>query len=385
MREIGHGSSLFLLYGETGVGKSSLLRQLSRSRLQNQTVHYLNFEEQTADNLDDSIQAIADSAGEADVLIFDHFEAASNKAQHQIFKSWSTDGRDRKLNFIVSSSSSGFNVFRQLAQQFHIEAKSFQLMPCSEVECEAFLHFRLYPERPFGELIIPATIKRLIRQSQGLFSSLVEIAERDGGSISIRVDNKKPSRNAAVAIIILLALIIVGAGSFYYMDTHPIAEVMPESEPEPKFVPESKPEPELKPEPEPEPEPESELETFESPEPSLSWMQASLQSSLDWIEDSDSKRGTIQIMSVSTDRFDDKAFESLITDLKVQGVDVTQVRIFKTKAADQELYSLIYGDFASRREAGKQIGLLPEILAGNGPIPRSVGSIARNIAKYSSN
>lgn len=375
MREIGRGSSLFLLYGETGVGKSSLLRQLMISRLQNQSVHYLNFEEQTAGNLDDTIEEITGSAGEADVLVFDHFEAASNKAQHQIFKSWSTDGRDRKLNLIVSASSSGFNVFRQLAQQFQIEAKSFQLMPCSETECEAFLHFRLYPERPFGELIIPASIKRLIRQSLGLFSRLVEIAERDGGSISIKVEKTKPSRITAVAIIILLGLIIVGAGTFYYMDTYPVAVVMPESKPRPKFIPE----------PEPKPEPELEPETVESPELSLNWMQTSLQSSLDWILNSDSKRGTIQIMSVGSDRFDEKVFESFINDVKIQGVDVTQIRIFKTKVAEQEVYSLIYGDFASRREAGQQISLLPKILAGNSPIPRSLGSIARNITKYPNN
>jgi len=414
MREIGRGSSLFLLYGEAGVGKSSFLRQLKATRFQNQLVHFLNFEDQPAEKLAETIRNIAESANEGDVLIFDHFEVASNKAQHQIFESWSTDGRDSKLNLIVCASSTSFNGFRQLAQQFQIEAKSFQLMPCEEAECEAFIRFRLYPEQPFDNLVIPVTVRRLIRQSGGLISRLKEIIEREGETITLEKDRLPLSRVAPTVIIFLLTLLIGGAGILYFLNKpqvpieNPVAVPAPQPEPETiarviKVEPAI--ETDLQTESQAEPviegdsqssrqpglgsdqlqEPISELEQKieAEAEPNSNGLQIRLQDSLEWIQNSDSNRGTIQIMSVGFDRFDEKAFQTYLNDLANRGIDISQVRIFRSKAAEQEIYSLIYGDFASRKEAGKQISNLPDVLGVNGPIPRSVGSIASNTARYS--
>ena len=90
-------------------------------------------------------------------------------------------------------------------------------------------------------------------------------------------------------------------------------------------------------------------------------------------------------MSISFDRFDDKAFRAYLNDLSVQGIDVTQIGIFETMVANREVYALIYGNYDSRREANNQISLLPKALAANKPMTRSFGSIATEVARYADN
>lgn len=416
MREIGRGSSLFLLYGDSGVGKSRLLQQIEMRRLQDHAVNFIDFKNETADNSPETVKAIADSANSSDVIIFDHFEAASNKAQHQIFDIWSTDGLDKKLNLIVCVSTTGFDGFRQLAQQYRIEVKSFQLMPCDEAECEAYLRFHLYPEQPFGKLKIPSAVKRLLRQSNGLYSRLIEIAEREGESINIQQDVRSPVRAGPIVLVFLMTLLVGAAAIFFYLENQQGLVEIPEAEAETGLVesepinqeqmiqqaiPESNPEPveesqqeikavaELQTEiksisnPPESSSPESKIEKINKPAPDS--LQSRLQATLDWIKNIGGDRGTIQIMSISFDRFDDKAFRAYLNDLSVQGIDVTQIGIFETRVANREVYALIYGNYDSRREANNQISLLPKALAANKPMTRSFGSIATEVARYADN
>ncbi len=444
VREIGQGSSLFLLFGETGVGKSRLLQQLKLRRLQTQTVYMLDFESESTENITGDVKGMTESCTGGEVVIFDHFEAASKREQNQLFESWSIDGRDKNLNMIVCASSTSFNGFRQLAQHFQIEVKSFQLMPCGTREREEYLRFRLYPERPFGELKIPSPVRRLVHRSGGLFSRLSEIVERDGDTIGIRDDRKTSSRMLTITVIMLLILSVSGAGMYYYFVNQPVvlevvkAAVEPKiktesvqadpvdqksTEPKPLGENESKPgskpdlalnpEPQAKLESQPDPIPVTESKPVPIPEPvqkleplavkdspdavelkseqdryiasAGNLLQSKLQASLDWVNSSDSNRGTIQIMSIGFDRLDEQSFESYLKDLDDQGIDISELRIFRTKAATLGVYSLIYGDFDNRREASNQINLLPKALGADNPISRTAGSIAREIARNSVN
>ncbi len=420
MRELGRGSSLFLLYGDSGVGKSRLLQQITKRRLQDQSAKFIDFKNSAADNSTETIKAIADSTKCAGVIIFDHFEAASNKAQHQIFDIWSIDGLDKKLNLIVCVGTTGFDGFCQLAQQYRVDVKSFKLMPCDNAESKAYLQFRLYPEQPFGKLIMAPAVKRLLRRSKGLYSNLIEIAERESESIHIRKAVPAPVRKGPIALVLILTLLLVGAAAaFYYLQSLPDltelsepVEVVPEpvkavSEPveatsetiEAESTKQEKIVQAVIPEPDPESGqqteiiPISNLAEESSPEPKIveirepepDSLQSRLQATLDWINNGEINRGTIQIMSIRLDRFDNKAFQAYLGDLSEQGIDVSQIGIFGTRAANQEVYGLIYGAYDSRREASNQIGLLPKALTSNKPITRSAGSIAREIKRYSGN
>ncbi len=416
IQEIGRGSSMYLLYGDSGVGKSRLLQQMKKHRLLDRQVRIVDFEDDTVENFYETIKAIAELAKSTDVIIFDHFEVASNKAQHQIFNIWSTDGLDKGLNIIVCVSSAGFNDFRQLAKQYRIEVKGSQLIPCNEAESEAYLRFHLFPEQPFGKLEMSSAVKRLIRRSDGLYSRLIEIAERESGSINIRQAGDEPVRVAPIALIFLLILLVAGVALFYYLDNQPVPVELSNAEAEfdvyeaeqfvqeqtgQKLIPESIPEPELELQQEINPEAESqpgieptsyqtesssiEPELEKTNEPSTDMLQSRLQATLDWIKNSRSDRGTIQIMSINFDRFDDNAFQAYLDDLREQGIDTPQIGIFRTKTASEVVYSLIYGDYVSRQEANDQISRLPKALAANNPITRSAGSIAIEIARYFGN
>ena len=394
VREIGRGSSLFLLYGEEGVGKSRLLSKLKTDRLADKNVHFIDFDTEAQNLSGEHVKAIAAGATDADVIIFDHFDSASNKSQQQIFDSWSTDGRDKNLNIIVCANSGGLNRFRQLAQQFQLEARSFQLLPCDQADREAYLQYLLYPDHPFATLVLPASVKRLVRQSKGFFNRLREIADHHSGIIEIKQVAESASRTMPIVIIISLFLGIAAAGYLFHLtrSSTPVelAEVQIQTEPnstesEPEAGPTPEPESESEPIPEPEPQLESVPASVAEPESEAGWLERRLKFSRDWVLTSESNRGTIQIMSIEVERFNAKSFEAYLYTLQEQGLDMSQLRIFETQRGEQVFYSLMYGDYKDRREANRQISLLPETLRAEKPIPRSAGSIARGISGLTDN
>ena len=272
VREIRRGSSLFLLYGEEGVGKSRLLRKLVSDRLTEQNVHFIDFDSDTQNNSSEFLKQAAAEASEADIIILDHFDSASNKSQQQIFDSWATDGQDKNLNFIVCANSVGLKRFRQLAQQFQLEAKSFQLRPFDKEVSEVYLQYLLYPEYPFATLVLPVSVKRLLHQSKGYFYRIKEIADQHGALIEIKHEPESESRLIPFAIIIGLVTVIAAAGYFFHSTRSSPATELPivQSQADSNLTgpePDSDPEPVPEPDPEPEPRPEPELEPKPVQEP----------------------------------------------------------------------------------------------------------------------
>ncbi len=411
VREIETGSSLFLLYGDDGVGKSRLLLKLKADRLNHKSIRFIDFDTEQENETSDLIKQIAANATEGDVIIFDHFESATNKSQQQIFDSWSTEGRDKNLNMIVCASSAGFNRFRHLAHQYELEAMSFKLLPCDRAESEAYLLHLLYPDHAFATLALPTSVKRLLHQSKGLFSRLREIADHHSDLINIKHEIESASRTLPFVIIFSLLIGIAAAGYFFHLSQSStdieLANTEIQSGPNvPVSGSEPEPEPELEPEPVPElatdsgsievSEPMVEVESVintpayviqndDVAESDPNWFKQRLVYSHDWIHNSNSNRGTIQIMSIGVERFNAGNFQAYLDGLREQGLDISQLRLFETQAGNRAVYTLIFGDYIDRHEANRQIGFLPEILGAEKPIPRSTGSIAREIAINNSN
>ncbi len=120
---------------------------------------------------------------------------------------------------------------------------------------------------------------------------------------------------------------------------------------------------------------EAEVET------KVNWFQSMQNDSKKWIENGKSKSGTIQIMSVSFDRFAPSAFEKYLQTLQSENIDVSQFRIFQSKVKNSKIYTIVYGEYPSRREAGLQIKALPKALVAANPFPRTIGGITREIEK----
>ena len=109
--------------------------------------------------------------------------------------------------------------------------------------------------------------------------------------------------------------------------------------------------------------------------------QQDLQSSMDWIKTKDNSIGTIQILLLSFAGFDPTAYYEYNQHLANQQVDVSKIRVFKTLTGGKEVYSVIYGEYESRRVAGESVGNLPEALRRISPIRRSVGGILQEIRR----
>ena len=523
-RELKQGPTLFLLYGEQGVGKTRLLEELGQTRLAEQPIFWLDLGsgetgDETRMDRSAEVEALFSAANNGDLIIADHFEMALKKTRHQLFLSWSTDGIDKQLKLIIASNSAGLNELRQLAQQYQVRVESFELMPFSEDEVQAFLGFSLFPDHPVGKLAIPSSLRKQIAAAHGNVERVAEIIDRDGNQITSEpVAQTESIRQGSrvVAAVLLLFVLAVGIG-WYLFDLPGTAEtptarnsqpddvIMAEPSPvvqaettqsstpveadaalEDATEPEStvviktaaEPEPitavEIAPEPEPvaatetaaesvtitatetalEPvaitanqagtdtaateaeaadiatvnqppvaaevtmapesgaveetqqdrllvsEPgtasdseavivdeqtaaadEAEVEPAPIPANNRERFELELQQSLAWIEQRGDRVGTIQILLLSYDGFDADNYYAYVDNLARKQVDTGQIRVFKTFTSKREVYSVMYGEFASRNAAIKAIDGLPAALRDTSPLGRSVGGIRQEIRR----
>jgi septal ring-binding cell division protein DamX len=229
VREIEDTSSLFLLYGDESVGKSWLLRELTSRRFKPGEFHWLDFKNSNASSVVKAkatqsssargapdIGKLMEKAGEGELIIVDHFELASNKAQHALFQSWATDGKDKKLNLIIAAKSESFNEVRQLAQQNHIEIKSFQLLPSSREEVEAFISFLLFPDNPLRPLSFTSEISRQIKNCNGVIGNVTRVAAQQQDLITQKIESK-PERKNGLVVGLVLGLLIIMALAYWFL------------------------------------------------------------------------------------------------------------------------------------------------------------------------
>jgi septal ring-binding cell division protein DamX len=106
-----------------------------------------------------------------------------------------------------------------------------------------------------------------------------------------------------------------------------------------------------------------------------------LQASLEWINSHDSSVGTIQIMLLRQNRFDDRVYYDYLDRLSEQGVDISEVRIFATYTGEQKVFSVVYGEYQNRGAANAAKTDLPPILQDTAPIGRSVGGLMKEIQR----
>lgn len=111
--------------------------------------------------------------------------------------------------------------------------------------------------------------------------------------------------------------------------------------------------------------------------------QQDLRFSMDWIETKEDSAGTIQILLLSFSGFDPTAYYEYLQYLANQQVDVDNIRVFKTLTGGTEVYSVVYGEYASRKAAGASLDDLPEALRNISPIRRSIGGIREEIRRLS--
>ena len=451
-REINKGSSLFLLYGVASVGKSRLLRELTNRGISGRKFCWIDFRtgndesgiqnvlpDADADGFASEILELMETADERDVIIVDHYELAPNKARHQLFQSWSTEGINKKINLILAATSGSFDDLREIAQHFKIQIKSFELVPCSMPEVEAFLAFYLFPKNPLSTLSIPNNIEKQLRSCNGILSEVVEVANQKGKQVSIKPDSDPELKNRTPLVVgtMLVILIVLGTSYQYWAPGVIEDEILPlitqktitiisdnadvvaindpeSSQPNPMeeagelvtstLMVEKKEEEQSGSEPikqaitknlrkeklplEVEPTQVNSLSAkadnseelvVNSEKGQLSRFQRDLDNSLHWIEGQDKKMATIQVMTISSWNFDANAYYSYLETLVSKNIDVSKFRVYQTSVDDSVMFGVIYGVFASLGEANQDIQQLPETLKARAPVPRTFGGIWNEI------
>lgn len=448
-REIKNSASLFLLYGEEGVGKTRLLKELVSTRLNKLRVHWIDCKESEDEaivqiELSSALEHTLDSANIGDVVVADHFELATNKIKHQLLQSWSTDGIDKKFSLIIATGHTGFDEVRDLAMRYQLNVKSFQLLPLNSIEIDDYCASTLFPSLAPSSLLMPKQIRLALKETQGVFSKLLNIIEQHRNHISMQEPSSSQPVLKPLLVIFGLTILLILAGLTYYfipatsiepvslniqeevelvqsidklVASVPIIEksgdqILPIPELKkitqapviiesviPELVIELAPvekidSPLVKPEvfsetqkveinkaQKIEPVKNKKLVDLVGNEPYSDWFKKELKRSRSWLENNERSRGTIQIMSIGFDSATDGAYRSYVGSLQKKGVDVSQLRVYPTRVREKIVFGIIFGDYESRRMASQSVTDLPLSLGANQPISRSIGSIWNEISQ----
>ena len=227
-REIKNGASLFLLYGDEGVGKTRLLEALVSTRFNGLRTHWIDCKESVDEanaptKLGFELEQTLDNASIGDIIVADHFELATNKIKHKLLQSWSTDGIDKDFSLIIATGLAGLKEVRDLAARYRVNVKSFQLLPLTRVEIDDYCANTLFPSLPKGPLLMPKHIRRALNETQGVISKLRDVVEQQGSQITRQEAPRTASTIKPLLVVFGLAIMLVLFGlSYHFM---PVASV----------------------------------------------------------------------------------------------------------------------------------------------------------------
>lgn len=106
-----------------------------------------------------------------------------------------------------------------------------------------------------------------------------------------------------------------------------------------------------------------------------------LERSMKWFRLGDRSRGAIQIMSLELDKFNSRAFYDYLDKLQDSRVDLSQIRVYRTRVREVDYYCVLFGDYLNRKLATDEMGKLPDLLKRNGAIIRTFGGIQDDLAR----
>lgn len=390
-----------------------------------------------ADPGDDGLpQGLADGT----LLIIDDFHLASGETRRGLLTHWLAVAAERGLNLIIGGDAVIEQDLAGLSYGNPLVVNSVVLAPLNPVESGDFLSARLC-HRSGERLSMNREIRRRLKAAGGLFSELVTLADRELDSATC-CDDGLPRRNSlypAIAAFLAVALTVVLAYSPYWQGpefshagnpTHDAAapdstserltaarSVSASQQPDgdgskqrpvseaaamelsPGQSGQARVNPQLQAS-EPLPahvtastdtagaatQPGQAVEASPNPgeeSSNVPLLQARLEATRRWIDDSDPLAATIQIVTLAQaeDSFD--ALAQYLRDLQARGIDSAQVLVYQVENPRQGrgYYGVMFGEYADRQAAARAIDGLPGFLKSNKPIPRTVRGLRQEIAR----
>ena len=219
-REIKDSASLFLLYGEVGVGKTRLLKELVSTRFNQLRVHWVDCDQAenksgSTTELDSVLERALKKANSGDVIVADHFELATNKMKHHLLQTWATDGIDKKFSLIIATGPTGIEEIRNLADRYSLDVKGFQLLPLTRKEVDGYCASVLFPLLVPSPLWMPRQTRRALNEARGLIGNLRDVVALYSHHIVMQSTPSLPSIVKPLWVVSGLAIILLLAGLTY--------------------------------------------------------------------------------------------------------------------------------------------------------------------------
>ncbi|HQR03735.1 MAG: AAA family ATPase [Proteobacteria bacterium] len=300
-----------------------------------------------------------------------------------------------ELNEILARSD-----MRQLKERI---THNFHLEPLVRDDIAAYLEFRMRAAGYKGPNVFSPAATRLIAEaSQGLTRRINILADKSllsafsAGSHQITArevraairdsefsNTTRASRHAtsriATALSITAALAValwIATHSLLPASTSPPATNMaPPSPPPAPAASVATVKPGMSPMPAPppsEPAPPSATPVIPAakPDPAASLLEQHLATGKEWLAKSSDEHWFLQLMTAEASRSND--VEYFLRNLKRNGVDMQQVRLYRSDLSGHLRYGVIYGDFPSAASAQQALATLPAFLKTKKPFPRQV-------------
>ncbi|MFT5226493.1 MAG: hypothetical protein ACI8XX_002253 [Polaribacter sp.] len=229
VREIKNSASLFLLYGEEGVGKTRLLEELVSTRLNGWRIHWVDCKKRVdeaneAIELGSVFERTLDIATIGDVIVADHFELATNKMKHQLLQSWATDGVDKKFCLIIATGEAGLEEVRDAATRYRLNVKSFQLLPLTHGEIDDYCASRLFSSFPPSPLSMTKQTRWAFNETRGVIGKVRDVVEQHRNNIARQGPSSSPSIVKLLSVVFGLTIMLLVGRAYQLI---PVALVEP--------------------------------------------------------------------------------------------------------------------------------------------------------------
>ena len=443
-RRLNVTTSISLLHGVRGIGKSQLLKQFHR-RLANADSVLIQFKptncfviaggEEFATDI--FLKQVFTKLAAQSTILLDQFDIAPMELQQKILMYWERDLQHENINLIISVQSNSLQQLKDWSRRYHLQIECVELMPLNYQEQIEYLRSTCCPEiRQVA--VINAGLKKKLKLTNGLFSQLEAFRFQYGDEINcqnILISSRLKSGQVLVAsflgFLILAMSLFLFQGNFLNIEPALEATSLPENsekktgsadsntyiEVDSKHVDESagssttgqqqayageviKPEINLL--NKAENTKHLQIELFEKEEALpiavavenenrkltvdeqkvLTVFQQRFLATEHWLNSVDINSASIQIMTLSKDKNHQKALNRYLEMLKQKQVDLEQIKIYLLSKSGNKMYGVLYGEFKDLKLAYSEINRLPEILKANKPFARTVKGIKEEVIDF---